>query len=416
MSKISTNEPFSNNSPQPKDTSFFHSLITVVVFVAMLGFFFLIGKIKSSIPPSVPPFTSEVISVQKGNTLQSLLSKYHVPFADLMEIITVAKHKIDLEHLKIGQEVEIKYTHSPSSNHKIMTALSIKTNPKERVFIEKVNQKYQTRVLSIATKTTLVKASGVIIDNVITSALRAKIPLKTIMEVISYYNHQIDFERDLRIGDRFSIIYEILTSEDDKKTTVGKTLFANLILSGKNHKMYKFKLKSGFEDFFDENSESIRRPLMKTPVQSTRISSRFGIRKHPILGYSILHRGVDFAASPGTPIYAAGNGTVVEIGFKGTYGRYIKIRHNADLSTAYAHARSFAKDLKKGSKVSQGETIAYVGASGRVSGPHLHYEVIHKNRQVDPLKFKVPSYIKLKGEELEGFRKTKEEIDNLAKF
>lgn len=360
-----------------------------------------------------PKVFSENITIKQGATLQTVLSGYKVSYPEILNIIAVGQPKIDLQHLNIGQNVEVLYETSPELGYKNLISLSIQTSLKEKILIEKINGKYELKVLPILFKTSIVKASGVITDNVITSALKAGVPFKNIIEFINYYSYEIDFQRDLRAGDKFQIIYEKVTSEDNKQT-IGKTLFANLILKGKEYKMYRFKPLNGQEDFFDENNSSIKKPLLKTPVQSARISSKFGLRKHPILGYSLMHRGIDFAASVGTPIYAAGKGTIVEIGDKGSYGKYVKIKHNNELYTAYAHARGFAKGLRAGSKISQGDTIAYVGMSGRTSGPHLHYEIIHRGQQIDPLKFKLPSFIKLKGADLTQFQKVKLELEGLA--
>ncbi|MBP9792314.1 MAG: peptidoglycan DD-metalloendopeptidase family protein [Rickettsiales bacterium] len=362
----------------------------------------------------VPRVLSENITVKQGYTLKNILSDYQVSYTEILNIIELTKDKIDLKHLNIGQIFEIIYE-PLEQNQKQFVSLSIQSSPQERLLVEKLNGQYQLKIIPIVFKTSLITASGTIVDSIITSALKAGIPLKNVMELINYYSYEIDFQRDLRVGDKFQVIYEKITSEDNKQTLAGKTMFANLILRGQEYKMYRFKPNDGPEDFFDVNNSSIKKPLLRTPVQSSRISSKFGIRKHPILGYSLMHRGIDFAAASGTPIYAAGKGTVVEIGHKGSYGKYIKIRHNNELYTAYAHAVNFAKGIRYGSKVSQGETIAYVGSTGRASGPHLHYEIIHRGQQIDPLKFKLPSYTKLKGENLEQFKKVRMELDELIK-
>ena len=382
-------------------------------FFGIFGIVFLFEKIKQPPITATPviSYSSDNIMIKQGHNLQQILSAYGISYTELIAISNAAKPKLDLTRLNIGQNITIRYETSPS-NHKIFQAISFKASPQEKVTIEKVDQEYKMRITPIVIQKTLAIVTGTINDNIITSALRTGVPLKNIMEFIGYYSYAIDFQRDLRAGDKFNIVYEKLTSEEGQETT-GKTVYANLILRGNEHKMYRFKLDNGHEDFFDENNSSIKKPLLKTPVQSARISSKFGLRKHPILGYSLMHKGIDFAAAPGTPIYAAGSGTIVEIGHKGSYGRYVKIKHNNELYTAYAHARGYARGLKRGAKVSQGDTIAYVGASGRASGPHLHYEIIHRGTQIDPLKFKVPSYLQLKGTNLEKFKERKSELDNL---
>lgn len=415
MANSSLDDNYKNIIIEKQLKIFSYYLVIGLFFSAIFFAIFFIEKIKQPSIPETPliSYSSDNIIVKQGHNLQQILSNYGISYTELLGIIDAAKPKLDLAHLNIGQNMTIKYETSPS-NHKIFKEIYVKTNPQEKIVIEKTPQGYKMNVVPIVIQKSLAIATGTITDNVITSALKAGVPLKNIMEFIGYYSYAIDFQRDLRTGDKFNIVYEKLTSEDEGQILKGKTVFANLILGGKAHKMYRFKLDNGHEDFFDENHSSIKKPLLKTPVQSARISSKFGLRKHPILGYSVMHRGIDFAAAPGTPIYAAGSGTVVEIGHKGSYGRYIKIKHNNELYTAYAHARGYAKGLKRGSKVSQGDTIAYVGASGRASGPHLHYEIIHRGKQIDPLKFKVPSYIKLKGNNLEKFREKKSELDSLV--
>ena len=414
MSNLSISDNYKKIIIERQLKIFSYYLAVGFFFSAIFGMIFLFEKIKQPPIPETPviSYSSDNIIVKQGHTLQQILSEYGISYTELMAIIDTAKPKLDLTRLNVGQNITVRYETSPS-NHKVFQAISFKTSPHERVIVEKVDQGYKMSISPIMIQKTLAIAGGKINDNVITSALKAGVPLKNIMEFIGYYSYTIDFQRDLRAGDKFNIVYEKLTSEEEGQSSTGKTVFANLILSGKEHKMYRFKLDNGHEDFFDDNNSSIKKPLLKTPVQSARISSKFGLRKHPILGYSLMHRGIDFAAAPGTPIYAAGSGTVVEIGHKGSYGRYIKIKHNNELYTAYAHARGYAKGLKRGSKVSQGDTIAYVGASGRASGPHLHYEIIHRGKQIDPLKFKVPSYLKLKGTNLEKFKERKMELDNL---
>ena len=415
MSHLSIGDNYKKNLMEKQFKIFSYYLAITFVFVLIFCFLVILERFTQNSEQSnvSPKVISENIIVKQGATFQNILSGYNVPYTDILNIIEIARPKIDLQRLSLGQNLQVLYSPSePDKKHFI--ALYIQASPKEKLLVEKVNGKYELKIQPILFKTSLVKKSGAIVDNIITSALKVGVPLKNIMEFINYYSYAIDFQRDLRAGDKFHIIYEKIISEDNKHTTTGKTLFANLILRGKEYKMYRFKPQNGFEDFFDENNASIKKPLLKTPVQSARISSKFGLRKHPILGYSLMHRGIDFAAASGSPIYAAGNGTIVEIGHKGSYGRYIKIKHNNELYTAYAHARGFAKNIKRGAKVSQGDTIAYVGASGRASGPHLHYEIIHRGSQIDPLKFKVPSYVKLKGKDLERFKEVKLELDQIA--
>ena len=192
----------------------------------------------------------------------------------------------------------------------------------------------------------------------------------------------------------------------------GDILYAKLTLSGKALRLYRYKSKRHGVGYFDERGRSAQKALMKTPINGARLSSSYGLRRHPILGYTKVHRGVDFAAPSGTPVFAAGNGVVAYAGRKGAYGKYIKIRHNGRYSTAYAHLRGFKRGIRRGRRVTQGQTIGYVGSTGRSTGPHLHYEIHVNGRKINPLRLKLPSGRKLKGAEFRNFIIKLNEIDN----
>jgi murein DD-endopeptidase MepM/ murein hydrolase activator NlpD len=228
--------------------------------------------------------------------------------------------------------------------------------------------------------------------------------------MINLYGYELDFQRDLHGGDRFEMLVESFYSEDGKKLRDGNVLFSSLMLKNRTIEIYMHKINNKVE-YFDAKGNSVRKSLLRTPINGARVSSGFGMRRHPILGYSKMHKGTDFAAITGTPILAAGNGLVVFAGKKGGYGNYIEIKHNKEYSTAYAHANNFSKKIKKGIKVQQGEVIAYVGSTGRSTGPHLHFELIHKGQQINPSSVKSMSGIRLAGKELLKFNKRKQEID-----
>ncbi len=218
------------------------------------------------------------------------------------------------------------------------------------------------------------------------------------------FSFDVDFQREIQPGDSFEILYERLA--DDAGTTVGEgdILIASLTLSDNNMTLYRFKTDKGFTDYFDSSGQSAQKSLLRTPTDATRISSGFGRRRHPVLGYTRMHKGTDFAAPPGTPIYAAGDGVIEKAGWAGGYGKYVRIRHNGNYKTAYAHMRRVGPGIKAGVRVKQRQIIGYVGATGRVTGPHLHYEVHFNGRQIDPKKVRLPSGYRLKGAELERFR------------
>jgi murein DD-endopeptidase MepM/ murein hydrolase activator NlpD len=224
-------------------------------------------------------------------------------------------------------------------------------------------------------------------------------------------SYDVDFQRDIQPGDRFELMYERLYTEDGQLVRTGAILYANLILGGKSHAFYRYAPKGGEPDYFDQDGSSIKKALLRTPIDGARVSSLFGSRKNPVLGYTMMHRGIDFAAPTGTPIYAAGDGTIEMRGRNGAYGNYIRIRHNAEYETAYAHMSQFAPHLAHGSRVHQGQIIGYVGSTGRATGPHLHYEVLVRGEQINPVSVRMPSGVKLAGAELERFNKARSRID-----
>ncbi|MDC3173800.1 M23 family metallopeptidase, partial [Candidatus Pelagibacter sp.] len=217
-------------------------------------------------------------------------------------------------------------------------------------------------------------------------------------------------QRDIRTKDKFQIMYEVFIDENKKVIETGEIKFANLKLSGQDNSLYYFN-KKGSEGHYDKNGKSVQKALMKTPINGARLSSPFGIRKHPIDGFNKMHRGTDFAAPKGTPIMASGNGIIQKVGWCGGGGNCIKIKHNSTYQTVYAHMSKFARGMKKGVRVKQGQTIGYVGSTGKSTGPHLHYEVIVNGKRVNSQKLKLPSGKILKGEDRKLFETNKIKIE-----
>jgi murein DD-endopeptidase MepM/ murein hydrolase activator NlpD len=255
------------------------------------------------------------------------------------------------------------------------------------------------------------KVNGSIKSSLYLSAIKAGVPNPVLMELIRIYSWDVDFQRGINNGDRFEVLFEKLFTEDGKFARYGKVLYGNLILQGKSNSLYRYKTTEGLIDYFDAKGQSARKALMRTPINGARLSSGFGKRRHPILGYTKFHRGIDFAAPRGTPIYAAGSGTVVNIGRNGAYGKYIRIRHGAGFETAYAHLSRFNRKKRRGTRVKQGEIIGFVGSTGRSTGPHLHFEILKNRRQINPLKLKLPSGKKLSGKELKLFHSFRVKLD-----
>jgi murein DD-endopeptidase MepM/ murein hydrolase activator NlpD len=260
----------------------------------------------------------------------------------------------------------------------------------------------------------LVHRAGVIDDSLYMSAERAALPQDVTISLIKLFSWDVDFQRDVRRGDRFETLFEEVSLEDGSGgTRGGDLLYAALSINGRLLEGYRFEPDEGAGEYFDRNGRSLKKFLMRTPIDGARLSSRFGMRRHPILGYNRMHQGVDFAAPTGTPIYAAGDGTVAVAKRNGGYGRYVRIRHTGEYATAYGHMSRIAQGIVSGRRVQQGQVIGYVGATGRATGPHLHYEVLRNGTQINPLQIKQPANQQLAGAALERFRKEVARIDRL---
>jgi len=228
--------------------------------------------------------------------------------------------------------------------------------------------------------------------------------------IVKLFSWDVDFQRDVQPGDHFAAIYDHMTDDAGNAAGLGVIAYAALELNGRVIKAYRFKRSDGSVDYYNEDGRPLRKWLLRTPVDGARLSSRFGARRHPILGYTRMHKGVDFAAASGTPIYAAGDGRVEVVGRNKGYGNYVRIRHNAEYSTAYGHMSRFAKGLRRGQMVKQGTIIGYVGATGLATGPHLHYEILQAGAQINPLSVKTIEQVQLAGADLRRFQDLKRGI------
>jgi len=273
------------------------------------------------------------------------------------------------------------------------TTIEISKDEQGKIASKKIITKlYKKRILS----------ENVIKNNLYSSAIKAKINPDTIIEFARIFGFEIDFQRDIRKNDYFKIIYDKYFDEYGEFVKSGSIHYAHMSVKGREITLYKFGDDKNYS-YFDINGKSVEKALMKTPINGARLSSSFGMRKHPILGFNKMHTGTDFAAPSGTPIMASGSGTIVLAKWCGGGGNCIKIKHNSTYETIYAHMKSFARGMKKGKKVRQGEIIGYVGSTGKSTGPHLHYEVIYQNKQINPMKMKLPSGKILKDDELKKF-------------
>ena len=271
---------------------------------------------------------------------------------------------------------------------------------------------FNEEIISIKLNKKIIYKENLIFQSLYKAALDKRIPANTIVEFAGIYGFQVDFQRDIRKNDKFQIMYEIFLDETNKIVETGEILFANLKLSGQDNFLYYFENK-GSEGHYDKNGKSVKKALMKTPINGARLSSPFGMRKHPIDGYNKMHKGTDFAAPMGTPIMASGDGVIKKAGWCGGGGNCVKIKHNSTYQTVYAHMSKFARGIKPGVRVKQGQTIGYVGSTGKSTGPHLHYEVIVNGKKVNSQKLKLPSGKILKGKERKLFETKKIKLDVL---
>ncbi|MCZ4282145.1 M23 family metallopeptidase [Kiloniella laminariae] len=258
-------------------------------------------------------------------------------------------------------------------------------------------------------------STGIIDSSLYLAATESNVPNDILISLIRAYSYDVDFQREIQTGDRFEVVYEAYYDEDGNLAKTGEMIYGSLNLSGTDMKLYHFTPASGFTDYFNSKGQTAKKALMRTPIDGARLSSGFGKRKHPVLGYTKMHKGVDFAAPRGTPIYAAGDGVILRASPYSSYGNYVKIRHHSGYETAYAHMNGFAKGISKSKRVRQGQVIGYVGTTGRSTGPHLHYEVLLNNKQVNPLGVKLPAGEKLAKADLKNFEAAKKDIDKMIK-
>ena len=370
--------------------------------------------VKKRLKQSAPRLS---IKVKSGDTLEKILKKSGFQNKEITEVIKETKKIFNPKNLIIGKEITIKYE---DKDKKYINSIFIPLEFNKNFYLEKIDEKFIAEITSKKTQKRLVKKNGFITDSLYLSGLRAGIDKKAINEMIAIFSFSVDFQRDILRNDNFEIFYEEEFIKYDKSNkNLGKILYASLELQSLGSlKLFRFDSDNGKIEYFDENGKSAKKLLMKTPVDGARLSSGFGMRKHPILGYNVKHRGVDFAAPKGTPIYAAGDGIIEKKGWNGAYGKYIRIRHANNFKTAYAHLSKFNKT--PGGRVKQRQIIGYVGSTGRSTGPHLHFEILKNNIRINPQKLKLPSGRKLKGEELQRFIETKDtiyrKIDNLGVY
>ena len=348
--------------------------------------------------------------LQEGETFTGALKQADLQDDEINDVVNIISKKIDLRKLKVGTLIET-YTKSVNDK-KIINEIIIYPDIEKKIYVKKVNNKFVAGEDKKKLFSKLKLYEVEIHNSIYESLKKIDTPDEIIMEFVQLYSFDIDFQRDIRKGNKIKIFFEIYTDSQNNYIKSGNINFSEIILDDESYELYRFQSEGDeFVEYFNSDGKSATKALMKTPINGARLSSGFGMRKHPILGYNKKHQGVDFAAPTGTPIMAAGTGHIEFVGNNGGAGKYIRIKHLNGYKTSYSHLSKYASGIQKNVKVRQGQVIGYVGNTGLSTGPHLHYEVIFNGKRINPMKMKLPSGKQLKDKNLEIFLAEKERIN-----
>jgi murein DD-endopeptidase MepM/ murein hydrolase activator NlpD len=358
-----------------------------------------------------PEYTNIDHKISKNETFNKILEKYLIPDNEINKIKRNLKKNVNLNSLKLNQVIKI--TIDQSINKKVTKFLfPVSRTKKIQLTRNLETDKFVKEIIITNLNKKIIFKEGKIVQSLYKAAVDLNIKPNIIIEFARIYGFQVDFQRDLRKNDSFQIMHEVFEDDKGKVYETGNIIFTNLKLSGIGNSFYYFD-KKGSEGHYDENGKSVKKALMKTPINGARLSSKFGMRKHPIVGYHKMHRGTDFAAPMNTPIMASGDGVVTKAKWCGGGGNCIKIKHNSTYQTIYAHMSKFASGIKAGVRIKQGQIIGFVGSTGASTGPHLHYEVVKNGKKINSQKLKLPSGKILKGKPRKLFEVEKIKLDVL---
>jgi murein DD-endopeptidase MepM/ murein hydrolase activator NlpD len=361
----------------------------------------------AAIAPQAENVTREA-ELEDDQSFSGLLTDAGASAADATSAMNALGKIYDLRKLKSGQDVTLSFTRT--DRQETLTGAIFQPEATKEISVTRAAQGYVASAKLIPVVHQRLAAQGEIRSSLFEAGDKAGVPYAVMASLIRVYSHDVDFQRDIHPGDTFELLYDQPTTAQGKAVGEGSIIYAALNIAGKSKPLYRVTFSDNTVDYFDAKGQSIRRALLRTPVAAAHITSGFGMRMHPILGYSKMHKGVDFAAPIGTPIFAAGTGIVEEIGMKNGYGRYIRLRHAGTLGTAYAHMSRFNTGLYRGAQVNQGQVIGYVGMSGRATGPHLHFEVLANGVQVNPMSVNLPTGRTLDGKLLAQFKAGEQRI------
>ena len=350
-----------------------------------------------------PKFENVEYKIKTGDSLVNILNNLSVSEKEIKKIVKLLKNT---EAQNLIENQTLKLTIENNENFKGISNILIPVSKSRKleIYKELKNNEFVKREIVTNLEKKIILKEGIIKSSLYRSATKENIDPNIIIEFARLYGFQVDFQRDIRKNDSFQIIYEIFVDENGKIFENGNIIYANLMLRGQLNQLYYFP-KKNFDGHYDENGKSVKKALMKTPINGARLSSSFGMRKHPILGYNKMHRGTDFAAPEGTPIMASGDGVIIKAGWCGGGGNCVKIKHNKTYQTVYAHMKNFSNISIPGNRVKQGQIIGYVGSTGLSTGPHLHYEVIENGKKINSQLLKLPP-----GKSLDGTSRKQFEI------
>jgi len=358
-----------------------------------------------------PRYKSINHKISNGETFNQILNSYSIINDEIIKIKKELGSDYNLNNLKT--DLDIKITIDESSNRKInFFIFPVSRTEKVQLTRNLETDLFEKKTIITNLNKKIIFREAKILQSLYKTAIDLKVQPNIIIEFARIYGFQVDFQRDIRKNDNFQIMYEVFEDDNGKIFETGNIIFADLKLSGVNNSLYYFD-KQGNEGHYDKNGKSVEKALMKTPINGARLSSAFGMRKHPIDGYNKMHKGTDFAAPMGTPIMASGNGVITRARWCGGGGNCVKIKHNSTYETIYAHMKSFGRGIKEGVRVKQGRIIGYVGSTGKSTGPHLHYEVVKNGKKINSQKLKLPSGKILKNQERKLFEVKKIKLDVL---
>ena len=380
--------------------------------------------------PAAPSIETRTLQFKNGDTIMGVLEDAGVPMEDAAAVVDAMRPLYSPRNIRSGQTFEatfgpapaaagprpVAYSGTPNdtSNERRLLSLTFSPSIENQITVElTAPEGYLAKTLQRKFDERYQRAAAKIDSSLYLAAMRAGIPANVVVDLIRMFSYEVDFQRDVQPGDEFEVIFSRFFGEDGRAAKTGDIVAASMTLSGKKHVLYRFP-SNGEEEYFDANGQSARSMLMKTPVDGARISSRFGRRFHPVLGYTRMHKGIDFAVPTGTPVMAAGSGVITFAGYASGFGNLVVVNHTNGYSTAYGHLSRFGSGMRKGARVRQGQIVAYSGSTGIATGPHLHYEIRVNGSQVNPTNMKLANGRTLTGQERRTFMAERTRIDQLV--